>query len=76
MAQMRQFIFFKPETNKGEFSLYLELFEKSCRGHHRSDILKTNTKNTPMDKASGVAGVSKKLEESIIHKTVNFDRFS
>ena len=29
MAQMRQYIiFFKPETNKGEFSLYFELFEK------------------------------------------------
>ena len=26
IAQMRQY--FKPETNKGEFSLYFELFEK------------------------------------------------
>ena len=36
--------FFKPETNKGDFRLYLELVEKSCRGRHHSDILKTNTK--------------------------------
>ena len=28
VAQMRQYIFFKPETNKGEFRLYFELFEK------------------------------------------------
>ena len=29
MAQMWQYIFFfKPETNKGEFRLYFELFEK------------------------------------------------
>ena len=30
MAQMWYYVynFFKPETNKGEFSLYIELFEK------------------------------------------------
>ena len=36
--------FLKPETNKGDFRLYFELVEKSCRGHHHSEILKTNTK--------------------------------
>ena len=36
--------FFKPESNKGEFRLYFELFEKSCRGRHRSEISKTNAK--------------------------------
>ena len=45
MAQMLQYItFFKPESNKGEFRLYFELFEKSCRGRHRSEISKTNAK--------------------------------
>ena len=34
----------KPESNKGEFRLYFELFEKSCRGRHRSEISKTNAK--------------------------------
>ena len=34
----------KPETNKGEFRLYFELVEKSCRGRHHSEISKTNTK--------------------------------
>ena len=38
------FHFLKPETNKGDFRLYFELFEKSCRGRHHSEILKTNTK--------------------------------
>ena len=42
---MLQYIkFFKPESNKGEFRLYFELFGKSCRGHHHSEISKTNTK--------------------------------
>ena len=36
--------FLKPETNKGYFRLYFELVEKSCRGRHHSEILKTNTK--------------------------------
>ena len=36
--------FLKPETNKGDFRLYFELVEKSCRGRHRSEISKTNTK--------------------------------
>ena len=36
--------FFKLESNKGEFRLYFELIEKSCRGRHHSEILKTNTK--------------------------------
>ena len=36
--------FFQPETNKGDFRLYFELVEKSCRGNHRSEILKTITK--------------------------------
>jgi hypothetical protein len=36
--------FLEPETNKGDFRLYLELVEKSCRGRHHSDIWKTNTK--------------------------------
>ena len=45
MAQMLQcMIFLKSESNKGEFRLYFELFEKSCRGRHHSEILKTNTK--------------------------------
>ena len=45
MAQILQYItFFKPENNKGEFRLYFELFEKSCRGRHHSEISKTNTK--------------------------------
>ena len=45
MAQMLQYtIFFKPESNKGEFRLYFELFEKSCRGRHHSEISKTNAK--------------------------------
>ena len=35
--------FLKPDTNKGDFRLYFELFEKSWRGHH-SEISKTNTK--------------------------------
>ena len=36
--------FLKPETNKGDFILYFEFVEKSCRGRHHSEILKTNTK--------------------------------
>jgi hypothetical protein len=36
--------FLKPETNKGDFRLYFELDEKSCRGRHHSEISKTNTK--------------------------------
>ena len=45
MAQRQQYIyFFKPETNKCDFRLYFELVEKSCRGRHHSEILKTNTK--------------------------------
>jgi hypothetical protein len=45
MAQMLQYIIFlKPESNKGEFRLYFELFEKSCRGSHHSEISKTNAK--------------------------------
>ncbi len=36
--------FLKPETNKGDFRLYFELVEKSCRGRHHSEISKTNTK--------------------------------
>ena len=45
MAQMLQHITFsKPESNKGEVRLYFELFEKSCRGRHHSEISKTNTK--------------------------------
>ena len=45
MAQMLQYIiFFKCENNKGEFRLYFELFEKSCRGRHHSKISQTNTK--------------------------------
>ena len=36
--------FLKPETNKGDFRLYFVLVEKSCRGRHHSEILKTNTK--------------------------------
>ena len=45
MAQMLQYItFFEPETNRGEFRLYFELFEKSCRGPHHSEISKTNAK--------------------------------
>ena len=38
------FHFLKPETNKGDFRLYFESVEKSCRGRHHSEILKTNTK--------------------------------
>ena len=34
----------QPETNKSEFILYFELFEKSCRGRHHSEISKTNAK--------------------------------
>ena len=34
----------QPETNKSEFRLYFELFGKSCRGRHRSEISKTNAK--------------------------------
>ena len=41
MAQMLQNIFFKLKSNKGEFRLYFELFEKSCRGRHHSEISKT-----------------------------------
>ena len=37
-------IFFEPEINRGEFRLYFELFEKSCRGRHHSDISKPNAK--------------------------------
>ena len=46
MDQMGQSIYqyIKPETNKGNFRLYFELVEKSCRGRHYSEILKTNTK--------------------------------
>ena len=36
--------FLKPATNKGDFRLYFLLVEKSCRGRHHSEILKTNTK--------------------------------
>ena len=36
--------FLKPETNKGDFRLYFELVEKSCRGRHHSEISKTKTK--------------------------------
>jgi hypothetical protein len=36
--------FLKPETNKGDFRLYFVFVEKSCRGRHRSEILKTNAK--------------------------------
>ena len=36
--------FVKPETNKGDFRLYFVLVEKSCRGRHHSEILKTNAK--------------------------------
>ena len=36
--------FFKPEIDKGDFRLYFELFEKSCRGRHHSEISKTNAK--------------------------------
>ena len=36
--------FFKPESNKGEFRLYFELFEKICRGRYHSEISKTNAK--------------------------------
>ena len=36
--------FFEPEINRGEFRLYFELFEKSCRGRHHSEISKTNAK--------------------------------
>ena len=45
-AQMLQYTynFFKPKKHKGEFRLYFELYEKSCRGRHHSDILKPNAK--------------------------------
>ena len=46
---------FKPESNKSKFRLYFELFEKSCRGHHHSDILKTNIK-TLIGYAPGIPG--------------------
>ena len=36
--------FLKPDTNKGDFRLYFVYVEKSCRGRHHSEILKTNTK--------------------------------
>jgi hypothetical protein len=36
--------FLKPKTNKGDFRLYFEILEKSCRGRHHSEISKTNTK--------------------------------
>ena len=36
--------FLKPETNKDDFRLYFELFEKSCRGRHHLEISKTDTK--------------------------------
>ena len=36
--------FLKHKTNKGDIWLYFELAEKSCRGRHHSEILKTNTK--------------------------------
>ena len=36
--------FLKPATNKGDFRLYFLLAEKSYRGRHHSEILKTNTK--------------------------------
>ena len=42
MAQMLQYVIFL--SNKGEFRLYFELFEKSCRGRHHSEISKTNAK--------------------------------
>ena len=45
MAQMWQYVIFdKPETNKGEFRLYFVLVEKSFRGRHHSEMLKSNTK--------------------------------
>ena len=37
---MRQYIFFKPETNKGEFRLYFELFEKKMGGSTNQNSLK------------------------------------
>jgi hypothetical protein len=63
MAQILQYItFFKPESNKGEFRLYFELFEKSCRGRHHSEISKTNAKTLIFSiwiRPQGVPGVSK-----------------
>ena len=42
---MLQYItFFKPKSNKGEFRLYFELFEKSCMKCHHAEISKTNAK--------------------------------
>ena len=38
------YYFLKPETNKDEVRLYFELLEKSYRGRHHSEILKTDTK--------------------------------
>ena len=60
--------FFKLETNKGDFTLYFELVEKSCKGRHHSEILKTNIKTLIyvfyIDPRPGVLGVSKDAPES------------
>ena len=45
---MWQYIFFfKPETNRGQFKLYFENFEKKLQGSHHSEISKTNKKPHP-----------------------------
>jgi hypothetical protein len=54
----------KPDTNKDEFRLYSKFLEKSYRGSHHSEILKTNAKTliySNMDAPPGTLGVSKKV---------------
>jgi hypothetical protein len=56
--------FFQPETNRGEFRLYFELFVKSCKGRHQSSSQKYKKQTKKhviftMDSPLGVPGVSK-----------------
>jgi hypothetical protein len=44
MAQMWQYVIFLSLKPTKGISKYFELFEKSYRGRHHSEILKTNTK--------------------------------
>jgi hypothetical protein len=71
--------FLKPETNKGDFRLYFELFEKSCRGRHHSEISKKNTKNldlfymVPPPGHRGWKGRFNKFSKNIFSKRVFLD---
>ena len=75
--------FLKPDTNKGEFRLNFELFEKSCRGATTQKYKKTQ-KPWYLYYWHGLRsarGVKKNLTRALItlktrHKTVTFDRFS